>query len=185
MAPTFQQRDKSFLKDLGITEINSGACAGPDDWSSPEGKELMDVVSPIDGSVIAKVALASNEDYDRVVSVAKESFSKWRLIPAPKRGTIVQEIATELRKLKEPLGKLVTLEMGKILPEGLGEVQEAIDIADFSVGLSRQLYGLTMQSERPYHRMYEQWHPLGVIGIITAFNFPVAPWSWNSMVAAV
>jgi len=180
-----QQTDDTFVKDLGISEINSGASAGPDDWSSVEGKELIDVVSPIDGSIIAKVALASNEDYDHVISVAQESFSKWRLMPAPKRGTIVQEIANELRRLKEPLGKLITLEMGKIVPEGVGEVQEAIDIADFAVGLSRQLYGLTMQSERPYHRMYEQWHPLGVIGIITAFNFPVAPWSWNSMVAAV
>ncbi len=142
-------------------------------------------MSPIDASIIARVALATSEDYDHVVSTARESFLQWRLLPAPKRGMIVQEIASELRRLKEPLGKLVTLEMGKILPEGNGEVQEAIDIADFSVGLSRQLYGLSMQSERPEHRMYEQWHPLGVIGIITAFNFPVAVWSWNSMVAAV
>ncbi|MDG6996401.1 MAG: aldehyde dehydrogenase family protein [Nitrososphaerota archaeon] len=173
-----------FLKELGIKEINSGACAGPDDWSDVEGRELMDVVSPIDGSTIAKVALASEKDYDHVVQVARESFLKWRLIPAPQRGAIVREIGDELRKLKEPLGKLVTLEMGKILQEGMGEVQEAIDIADFAVGLSRQLYGLTMQSERSLHRMYEQWHPLGVVGIITAFNFPIAVWSWNSMVAA-
>ena len=180
-----QQKQHTFLKDLGIEEINSGACAGPVDWSSQNGEELLDVVSPIDGSLIAKVALASNEDYDHVISTARESFLKWRLLPAPKRGIIVQEIANELRSLKEPLGKLITLEMGKIVSEGMGEVQEAIDIADFAVGLSRQLYGLTMQSERPFHRMYEQWHPLGVVGIITAFNFPVAPWSWNSMVAAV
>ncbi|MDG6998452.1 MAG: aldehyde dehydrogenase family protein [Nitrososphaerota archaeon] len=174
-----------FLRELGIKEINSGACAGPDDWSDDEGRELMDVVSPIDGSTIAKVALASEKDYDHVVQVAREGFLKWRLIPAPQRGAIVREIGDELRRLKEPLGKLVTLEMGKILQEGMGEVQEAIDIADFAVGLSRQLYGLTMQSERSLHRMYEQWHPLGVVGIITAFNFPIAVWSWNSMVAAV
>ncbi|MCL5068265.1 MAG: aldehyde dehydrogenase family protein [Thaumarchaeota archaeon] len=175
----------TFLKELGIEEINSGACAGPGDWSDIEGKKLLDVVSPIDASLIAKVALASDSDYDHIVEVARESFLKWRSVPAPHRGAIVREIADELRRLKEPLGKLVTLEMGKIVQEGMGEVQEAIDIADFSVGLSRQLYGLTMQSERSSHRMYEQWHPLGVVGIITAFNFPVAVWSWNSMVAAV
>jgi len=145
----------------------------------------MDIISPIDASVIAKVALASEEDYDHVVQAARQAFLKWRLLPAPKRGAIVREIGEELRRLKEPLGKLVTLEMGKILAEGVGEVQEAIDIADFAVGLSRQLYGNTMQSERTGHRMYEQWHPLGVVGIITAFNFPLAVWSWNSMVAAV
>lgn len=174
-----------FLKELGIQEINPGACAGPDDWNSTEGRELLDVVSPIDGSVIARVALASEGDYEHVVSVAQENFEKWRLVPAPKRGQIARQVGDELRRLKEPLGKLVTLEMGKIVAEGMGEVQEAIDIADFAVGLSRQLYGLTMQSERPSHRMYEQWHPLGVVGIITAFNFPLAVWSWNSMVAAV
>jgi aldehyde dehydrogenase (NAD+) len=174
-----------FLKELGIQEINSGACAGPDDWNTTLGRELLDVVSPIDGSVIARVALASETDYEHVVSVAQENFGKWRLIPAPKRGQIVRQVGDELRRLKEPLGKLVTVEMGKIVAEGMGEVQEAIDIADFAVGLSRQLYGLTMQSERSSHRMYEQWHPLGVIGIITAFNFPVAVWSWNSMIAAV
>jgi aldehyde dehydrogenase (NAD+) len=179
------QEKYSFLKELGIQEINSGACAGPDDWAGIEGKELLNVISPIDGSRIAQVALASERDYDHVVSVARESFLKWRLIPAPKRGQLVREVGDELRKLKDPLGKLVTLEMGKIVQEGLGEVQEAIDMADFAVGLSRQLYGPTMQSERPLHRMYEQWYSLGVIGIITAFNFPVAVWSWNSMVAAV
>jgi len=175
----------SFLKDLGIQEINPGACAGPGDWSSSKDRETLDVITPIDGSVIAKVALASEEDYEHVMKVAYEGFLKWRLMPAPQRGQVIRQIGDELRRLKEPLGKLVTLEMGKILAEGLGEVQEAIDIADFAVGLSRQLYGLTMQSERPSHRMYEQWHPLGVIGIITAFNFPIAVWSWNSMIAAV
>ena len=174
-----------FLRELSIQDVNSGSCAGPDDWSSIEGHELLEVVTPIDGSLIAKVALASVDDYERVVKTAQEAFLKWRLTPAPVRGQIVREVGEELRKQKEQLGKLITLEMGKIVAEGMGEVQEAIDIADFAVGLSRQLYGLTMQSERPLHRMYEQWHPLGVVGIITAFNFPVAVWSWNSMIAAV
>jgi len=175
----------AFLKDLGIQEVNPGACAGPNNWSSSKGRELLDVITPIDGSTIARVALASEEDYQHVIQVAHEGFLKWRTIPAPQRGQIVREIGDELRRLKEPLGKLITLEMGKIFAEGKGEVQEAIDIADFAVGLSRQLYGLTMQSERQSHRMYEQWQPLGVIGIITAFNFPIAVWSWNSMIAAV
>ena len=173
-----------FLRELSIQDVNPGSCAGPDDWSSIEGHELLEVVTPIDGSLIAKVALASVDDYERVVKTAQEAFLKWRLTPAPVRGQIVREVGEELRKQKEQLGKLITLEMGKIVAEGMGEVQEAIDIADFAVGLSRQLYGLTMQSERPLHRMYEQWHPLGVVGIITAFNFPVAVWSWNSMIAA-
>jgi aldehyde dehydrogenase (NAD+) len=174
-----------FLKELGIQDVNPGACAGPDDWNSPDAHDLMSVVTPIDGSVIAKVAQASEADYEHVLKTAHESFLEWRMTPAPLRGQIVREIGDELRRAKEPLGKLVTLEMGKIVAEGAGEVQEAIDIADFAVGLSRQLYGLTMQSERPQHRMYEQWHPLGVVGIITAFNFPVAVWSWNAMIAAV
>ena len=186
MSPSLSSIQKySFLKELGIEEINSGACAGPDDWADIEGRNLMDVVSPIDGSIIARVALASEKDYNHVVEAARENFLKWRSIPAPQRGTIVREVGNEVRRLKEPLGKLMTLEMGKIVQEGMGEVQEAIDIADFAVGLSRQLYGLTMQSERSLHRMYEQWHPLGVVGIITAFNFPIAVWSWNSMVASV
>jgi len=174
-----------FLKELGIQEVNPGACAGPDEWGPTEDRELMDVVTPIDGSVIARVALANSEDYEHVVRTAHESFLNWRLTPAPKRGLVVRDVADELRRLKQPLGRLVTLEMGKILAEGTGEVQEAVDIADFAVGLSRQLHGVTMQSERPRHRMYEQWHPLGVVGIITAFNFPVAVWSWNAMIAAV
>lgn len=174
-----------FLKELGIQEINAGACAGPDDWSDINGKDILDVITPIDCSVIARIALASEQDYDHVIGVAQRVFQDWRLTPAPKRGQIVREIASEIRKLREPLAQLITLEMGKIIAEGIGEVQEVIDIADFAVGLSRQLHGLTMQSERPYHRMYEQWHPLGLIGIITAFNFPMAVWSWNSMIAAV
>ena len=174
-----------FLRELSIQDTNPGSCTGPKDWSSIQGHELLEVVTPIDGSVIAKVALASVDDYEHVVKTAQEAFLKWRLTPAPVRGQIVREVSDELRKHKEQLGKLITLEMGKIIAEGTGEVQEAIDIADFAVGLSRQLYGLTMQSERPLHRMYEQWHPLGLVGIITAFNFPVAVWSWNSMIAAV
>src|SRR5947209_14951143 len=129
--------------------------------------------------------MAGPADYELVVSRASEAFQEWRMLPAPKRGEIVREIGNELRAHKHDLGALVTLEMGKILPEGLGEVQEMIDICDFAVGLSRQLYGLTMHSERPGHRMYEQWHPLGIVGVISAFNFPVAVWSWNAMIAAV
>jgi aldehyde dehydrogenase (NAD+) len=174
-----------FLKELGIEESNSGACAGPGDWNNREEKDMLEVVTPIDGSLIARIALASEQDYEHVVTIAQRSFQEWRLLPSPKRGEIVREIAEEVRRFKEPLGKLITLEMGKAIAEGMGEVQEVIDIADFAVGLSRQLYGLSMQSERPYHRMYEQWHPLGVIGIVTAFNFPMAVWSWNSMIAAV
>jgi aldehyde dehydrogenase (NAD+) len=174
-----------FLKELGINEINSGACSGVDQWSSIEGKQLLEVISPINGELIAKVALANEEDYEKVVEKAAQAFLSWRETPAPKRGEIIRQLGNELRKYKEPLGKLVTLEMGKIVQEGMGEVQEMIDICDFAVGLSRQLYGLTMKSERPNHRMYEQWHPLGVVGIISAFNFPVAVWSWNSTIAAV
>src|SRR5205085_8452324 len=141
--------------------------------------------NPADGSAIARVALAGADEYDRVVRSAAAAFEIWRMLPAPKRGEIVREIGNELRAHKTALGTLVSLEMGKILAEGLGEVQEMIDIADFAVGLSRQLYGLTMHSERPGHRMYEQWHPLGVVGVISAFNFPVAVWAWNAMIAAV
>jgi len=184
LSPVSVEKRYIFLKELGIQEVNAGACAGPGEWSPIEGRDLLKVVTPIDGSVIAQVAMASEADYDHVISKAYDNFLKWRVVPAPKRGQIVREVGDELRRLKEPLGKLITLEMGKIVAEGRGEVQEAIDIADFAVGISRQLYGLTMQSERPSHRMYEQWHPLGVVGIITAFNFPIAVWSWNAMIAA-
>ena len=179
------QPQYSFIRKLGIEELNPGACAGPDDWSAIGSRDLLNVITPIDGSIIAQVALASETDYDHVINTAHENFLKWRMIPAPQRGQIVREIGEELRRLKEPLGKLITIEMGKIVVEGIGEIQEAIDVADFAVGLSRQLYGLTIQSERASHRMFEQWHPLGVLGIITAFNFPIAVWSWNSMIAAV
>jgi aldehyde dehydrogenase (NAD+) len=174
-----------FLKELGINEINSGACYGPDNWLPTENRDLLDVVTPIDGSIIAKVAQASKEDYELVASKAQEAFQKWRMTPAPKRGEIVREIGDEIRKNKEPLGMLITLEMGKIKVEGMGEVQEAIDVADMAVGMSRQLFGLSMHSERPGHQMIEQWHPLGVVGVITAFNFPMAVWAWNSMIAAI
>ncbi len=177
------QVDMSFLKDLGIEKKNYGASYG--EWIRNESAPVLKSVTPITGEVIAEVYQAEPADYEKVVEQAQKAFLEWRNIPAPKRGEIVRLIGNELRKYKEPLGHLVTLEMGKILAEGLGEVQEMIDIADFSVGLSRQLYGLTIQSERPRHRMYEQWLPLGPIGIITAFNFPVAVWSWNALIAAV
>jgi aldehyde dehydrogenase (NAD+) len=171
------------LERLEIEPVNSGACDG--DWiPHPSGGELASI-NPADGSVIARVRMAGREDYERVAARAAEAFREWRMIPAPKRGEIVREMADELRRSKADLGALVTMEMGKIRAEGQGEVQEMIDVADFAVGLSRQLYGLTMHSERPGHRMYEQWHPLGVVGVISAFNFPAAVWSWNAMIAAV
>ncbi len=174
-----------FLVELGIEDLNSGGSIGFDNWTSKENRDVLEVYTPIDGSLIAKVAKINEDDYEMIVSAAEDSFKSWRTLPAPKRGQIVREIGEEIRLLKEPLGKLITLEMGKILVEGLGEVQEAIDIADFAVGQSRMLYGLSMHSERPQHVMKEQWHPLGVIGIITAFNFPMAVWSWNAMIAAI
>ncbi|MBN2602341.1 MAG: aldehyde dehydrogenase family protein [Candidatus Marinimicrobia bacterium] len=174
-----------FLKELGIEELNYGASLGNSDgWIKTNGKELVSY-SPIDGKPIAKVIQATAEDYETVIREAQKAYATWRMIPAPQRGLIVREIGEILRKYKEPLGKLVTLEMGKIKAEGMGEVQEMIDIADFAVGQSRMLYGSTMHSERPKHRMYDQYHPYGIIGIITAFNFPVAVWAWNSLIAAV
>ncbi len=175
--------DTSFLKDLGIQDINSGAAIGGN-WLSTSG-ETISSQSPVDGKEIAKVQLSGKSEYDQVIQAASEAFKEWRLKPAPQRGEIVRQIGNALREKKDPLGRLVSYEMGKSLQEGLGEVQEMIDICDFAVGLSRQLYGLTIHSERPSHRMYEQWHPLGVVGIISAFNFPVAVWSWNSMIAWV
>jgi aldehyde dehydrogenase (NAD+) len=172
---------KEILKPLGINDDNPGAFDG--EWFG-SGAPL-EVISPIDGKPIATVTQASDDDYERVASAAREAFLKWREVPAPKRGEVVRLIGNALREKKELLGKLVTLEMGKILAEGKGEVQEMIDVCDFAVGLSRQLYGLTLKSERPDHRMMEQWHPLGPIGVISAFNFPVAVWSWNYAVAAV
>ena len=171
------------LDRLEIEPVNSGACWG--EWiPNPTGGELASI-NPSDGSVIARVRMAGAADYATIAAHAAEAFLEWRMIPAPKRGEIVRELGDELRRAKADLGALVTMEMGKIRAEGQGEVQEMIDVADFAVGLSRQLYGLTMHSERPGHRMYEQWHPLGVVGVISAFNFPVAVWSWNAMIAAV
>lgn len=174
-----------FLKELGIKDVNYGATLGNSDgWLKTGGKELVSY-SPIDGKPIAKVIKATAGDYETVIREAQKAFEKWRMVPAPKRGQIVREIGEILRHYKEPLGKLVTLEMGKIKAEGMGEVQEMIDIADFAVGQSRMMYGFTMHSERPKHRMYDQYHPYGIVGVITAFNFPVAVWSWNTLIAAV
>ena len=172
-----------ILEKLHIEPANSGACYG--DWlPNPSGPELISC-NPSTGDPLAKIRQAGPADYECVVARTAEAFVDWRMVPAPQRGQIVREIADELRAHKADLGALVSLEMGKILAEGLGEVQEMIDVADFAVGLSRQLYGLTMHSERPGHRMYEQWHPLGIVGVISAFNFPVAVWAWNAMIAAV
>lgn len=172
-----------FLKTLHIKEANPGVSTGKE-WISSKG-ETISSFSPVDGKLIGTVVAADREAYDAVVKKAGEAFKEWRTWPAPKRGEVVRQIGEALRRYKEPLGKLVSYEMGKSLQEGYGEVQEMIDICDFAVGLSRQLHGFTMHSERPGHRMYEQYHPLGIVGIISAFNFPVAVWSWNSMLAWV
>lgn len=171
-----------FLKKLGIEGVNAGTSTGR---NYLESKNTITSYTPVDGKTIANVTTTTKEQYEEVVEASQEAFKVWREMPAPQRGEIVRQIGDKLREFKEPLGKLVTYEMGKIYQEGLGEVQEMIDICDFAVGLSRQLYGLTMHSERPNHRMYEQWHPMGTVGIISAFNFPVAVWSWNAMIAAV
>lgn len=176
---------KSLFKKLNIQPVNAGACVGPDGWiMDQKGKELVSY-NPASGEALAKVIQATPETYEKVASNAQNAFLTWRSIPAPKRGEVVRDLGNALREFKEPLGDLVTLEMGKIRAEGHGEVQEMIDICDFAVGQSRMLYGLSMHSERPAHRMYEQWHPLGILGLITSFNFPVAVWSWNSALAAV
>ena len=175
--------DTNFLKDLGIGKSNSGTCDGVN-WFSLDSTERH-ILSPVDGNLIASVFETDEKSYEKLIDTSKKAFKKWRKIPAPKRGDIVRQIGNELRLNKDSLGKLVSYEMGKSLQEGLGEVQEMIDICDFAVGLSRQLYGLTMHSERENHRMYEQWHPIGIVGIISAFNFPVAVWSWNAMIAMV
>ena len=174
---------QEILSQLGIEEVNNGASTGGK-WFKTRG-ERIDSISPVDGRLIASVNSATEADYEAVILKAQEAFKEWRMIPAPKRGEIVRQLAERIRFYKEPLGKLVSYEMGKSLQEGLGEVQEMIDICDFAVGLSRQLYGLTMHSERPGHRMYEQYHPLGIVGIISAFNFPVAVWNWNTALAWV
>jgi len=170
------------LQKLGIQDINIGTSTGQTNFGSGE---VIESYSPVDGALIAKVKTTSAEDYKKVISAATTAFKTWRTKPAPQRGEIVRQFGDKLRELKEPLGKLVSYEMGKSYQEGLGEVQEMIDICDFAVGLSRQLHGLTMHSERPRHRMYEQYHPLGIVGIISAFNFPVAVWAWNTALAWV
>lgn len=174
---------QEILAQFGIEEINNGASMGSK-WFKTRG-ERIDSYSPVDGKLIASVNSATEADYEAVILKAQEAFKVWRTVPAPKRGEIVRQLAERLRTYKDALGKLVSYEMGKSLQEGLGEVQEMIDICDFAVGLSRQLYGLTMHSERPGHRMYEQYHPIGVVGIISAFNFPVAVWNWNTALAWV
>lgn len=171
---------EKVLKALGIKELNEG-CSTGQNWFS--GGEAIESVSPVNGKLIAKVKTATKADYEKIIKVASAAFVFWRVIPAPKRGEYVRQFGDKLRAKKSELGQLVSYEMGKSLQEGLGEVQEMIDICDFAVGLSRQLYGLTMHSERAQHRMYEQYHPLGIVGIISAFNFPVAVWSWNTALA--
>ncbi len=171
------------LKKLGIKEINHGASTGTK-WMNTTG-EMIESYSPADGKLIGKIQQATANDYENIIALSQEAFKKWRTVPAPKRGEVVRQIGNALRENKEDLGRLVSYEMGKIYQEGLGEVQEMIDICDFAVGLSRQLHGFTMHSERPNHRMYEQYHPLGIVGVISAFNFPVAVWSWNAMLAMV
>ena len=172
-----------FLEILNLQKENKGASTGSN-WLNTKGA-LLHSYSPVDGNLVGSVTTTDPESYEKTIQTAQQAFLYWRMMPAPARGEIVRQISEALREYKEPLGKLVSYEMGKSLQEGYGEVQEMIDVCDFAVGLSRQLYGLTMHSERRGHRMYEQWHPLGVVGIISAFNFPVAVWSWNSMLAWV
>jgi aldehyde dehydrogenase (NAD+) len=171
----------NVLSRLGLAEENDGAFFG--EWSGKGA--VIEKISPIDGRVIGRVRTASADDYDKAITRAQEAYLKWRVTPAPVRGETVRQLGNALREAKRDLGTLVTMEAGKILAEGEGEVQEMIDICDFAVGQSRMLYGLTIQSERPYHRLMEQWHPLGIVAIISAFNFPVAVWSWNAALAAV
>ncbi len=174
-----------ILTKLNIKDINYGACIGGEHWMETSDAGVIDSINPANGELLGKVYKCSEKDYDNVIKASNEAFAEWRMVPAPKRGELVRKMGNALRENKDLLGSLVALEMGKIKAEGDGEVQEMIDIADFAVGLSRQLYGLTMHSERPMHRMYEQWHPIGNVGIISAFNFPVAVWAWNAFIAAV
>jgi aldehyde dehydrogenase (NAD+) len=174
-----------ILTELGLSAMNPGASTGAGWWSSTAAASRLDSANPATGEVIASMTPATADDYERVVGDAQRSFAQWRLVPAPKRGEMIRLIGQALREKKDALGSLVSMEVGKIKAEGDGEVQEMIDMADFAVGQSRMLYGQTMHSERPRHRMYEQWHPLGPIGVITAFNFPVAVWAWNTFIAAI
>jgi len=174
----------NFLTSLGIKQQNYGASTGRQ-WLTTEDQGQFDISSPADGNAIASVFQCSQGDYQHIIETAQQAFPQWRKMPAPHRGEIVRQIGNKLRDFKQPLGELVAYEMGKSLQEGLGEVQEMIDICDFAVGLSRQLDGSTLHSERPLHRMYDQYHPLGIVGVISAFNFPVAVWAWNAMIAAI
>ena len=174
-----------LLKKCGISDSNLGSCVGGSDWFTTKDTGINTSINPSNEEVIATVFEANKGDYEKVVKKAQSAFTEWRKVPAPVRGNLVREMGNALREEKDALGSLVSLEMGKIKEEGTGEVQEMIDIADFAVGQSRMLYGKTMHSERPNHRMYEQWHPLGPIGVITAFNFPVAVWAWNAFIAAI
>ena len=176
---------RDIFASLGLTDTNAGAWSQDGGWSKDTTGPLIESINPATGELLGRVRSATAADYERVIVSARKAFEQWRMVPAPKRGEAVRLIGEELRAHKSALGSLVTLETGKIKPEGDGEVQEMIDIADFAVGQSRMLYGSTMHSERPMHRMYEQWHPLGIVGIISAFNFPVAVWSWNAFLAAV
>jgi aldehyde dehydrogenase (NAD+) len=176
-------RTSDILAGLGIAAVNDGAWSGS--WHADASAKVAESVNPATGEVIAKVRAAGAKDYERVLATSAEAFRTWRTVPAPRRGEAVRQVGEALRASKDLLGSLVSLEMGKIKAEGDGEVQEMIDMADFAVGQSRMLYGLSMHSERPQHRMFEQWHPLGVVGVISAFNFPVAVWSWNAFLAAV
>ena len=178
-------KTREILTGLGLTDVNPGCWSGDGGWLANESAPLIESVNPANGEVIARVRGVTADDYERMMASAAAAFAEWRLVPAPRRGEAVRRIGDALRRRKDLLGSLVTLEMGKIKAEGDGEVQEMIDIADFAVGQSRMLYGLSMHSERPAHRMVEQWHPLGVVGIISAFNFPVAVWAWNALLAAV
>lgn len=175
----------SILKELGINDYNFGACSGNNKWSENKDAKILESFNPANGDKIASVYMAQTEDYDRILKESTDTFKSFRKIPAPVRGELVRQIGEALRIKKDALGSLVALEMGKIKQEGDGEVQEMIDIADFAVGQSRMLYGKTMHSERPDHRMYEQWHSLGVVGVVSAFNFPVAVWAWNAFIAAI
>src|ERR1051325_10860892 len=175
------QNQRQILRRLGIEDVNPGVFSG--EWKGA-GK-LLESVSPINGEIIARVRTATPEEYERTIQRAQDAFRKWQTVPAPKRGEVVRQLGNALREAKAELGWLVSVEAGKITAEGEGEVQEMIDICDFAVGLSRQLYGLTIASERPKHRLMEQWHPLGEVGVIPAFTFPVAVWAWNSALASV
>ncbi|MCF6181829.1 aldehyde dehydrogenase family protein [Lutibacter sp.] len=180
METTIDKTIQKSLDLLGVKHLNQGTSTGTNFFGDGE---IIDSVSPVDGNLIGKVTTTTKEDFDKVITTAQTAFKTWRLVPAPQRGEIVRQFGLKLRALKHPLGELVSYEMGKSLQEGLGEVQEMIDICDFAVGLSRQLQGSTLHSERPGHRMYDQYHPLGIVGIISAFNFPVAVWAWNTALA--